>query len=754
MSNFLEGLNEPQREAVINTDGPTMIIAGAGSGKTRVLTYRIAYLIDQKVDPFNILALTFTNKAAKEMRQRIEKVVGNEARNIWMGTFHSVFAKILRIEAGKLNYPSDFTIYDTEDSKSLIKSILKEINLDDKIYKPSMVLSRISSAKNRLVSVNEYLNNPIYREDDIASGRPEMGKIYKLYQDRCFKAGAMDFDDLLFNTNVLFRNHLDILNKYQQKFKYVMVDEYQDTNISQYLITKKLAAVRQNICVVGDDAQSIYAFRGADIQNILNFERDYPDLKIFRLEQNYRSTKTIVEAANSIIKHNTRQLQKNVWTSNVEGSKIEILKAGSDTEEGKMVANAILDDKMRQNLQNKDFAILYRTNAQSRSMEEALRRNNIKYSIVGGLSFYQRKEVKDLIAYLRLIINPNDEQALRRIINLPKRGIGDTTIATLVVRANENDVPLWEIMSNINEVNDAINIRTAKTIEGFVHLMKSFSILARTEDAYEVASRVAKESGMLKELYEDKTVEGLSRYENVNELLNAMKEYTSNPETRDTSLGAFIQEIALITDADTKNDEDKDRVTLMTIHSAKGLEFKNVFVVGMEEGLFPSQMMITSREDLEEERRLFYVAATRAEHKLTLAFATSRYRFGSLQSCEPSRFLEEIDTKFLKVTKKSASPYQSGSSGRATYSGGVVSQKVTHISAPATVSNYQPSANFVPSDLRKLREGMRVEHIKFGFGIVRKLDIAGTDKKALVRFESSGDKTLILSFAKLMIHEG
>lgn len=750
MSDFLDGLNEAQSEAVVNTEGPTMIIAGAGSGKTRVLTYRIAHLINKGVEPFHILALTFTNKAASEMRQRIEKVVGTEARNIWMGTFHSVFAKILRFEADKINYPSDFTIYDSEDSKSLLKSIIKELHLDDKVYKPSMVLARISSAKNRLVSVNEYLANPIYKEDDIASGRPEMGRIYKIYAERCFKAGAMDFDDLLFNTNVLFRNHLDVLNKYQQKFQYVMVDEYQDTNVSQYLITKKLAAVHQNICVVGDDAQSIYAFRGADIQNILNFESDYPDLKIFRLEQNYRSTQTIVEAANSIIKHNTKQLRKSVWTSNPEGTKIDVIKASSDTEEGKLIANAIFEEKAQQNLRNRDFAILYRTNAQSRSMEEALRRLNIKYRIVGGLSFYQRKEIKDLIAYLRLIINHNDEEALKRVINLPKRGIGDTTMAKLMVIANENDVTLWTVMSEVDKV---LQGRTASAILGFTDLIKSFRISAEVRDAYEVAAQVAKESGMLRELYEDKTIEGLSRYENVQELLNAIKEFTANPEREDTSLGAFLQEVALITDADTDNDEDKDRVTLMTIHSAKGLEFKNVYVVGMEEGLFPSSMMIGSRQDLEEERRLFYVAVTRAEHKLTLSFATSRYRYGNLQSCEPSRFLEEIDRQYLKIQQRNlptSLDRNATSRNLSSVRGGVTKIATNPVSRPAA---YVPSANFVPSDLRRLRDGMRVEHQKFGFGTVKAVDIASPDKKAVVNFDLLGDKTLLLSFAKLMIIE-
>ena len=654
---YLEGLNEPQRQAVIYTDGPLMIIAGAGSGKTRVLTYRIAHLIYHGVDPYNILALTFTNKAANEMRERIEKVVGNEAKNIWMGTFHSVFAKILRIEGHLIGYTRDFSIYDNEDSKSLIKTIVKELNLDDKLYKPATVYGRISGAKNRLVSYREYNSNPIYYADDQSYQRPEIGRIYQIYQERLFKANAMDFDDLLFNTNVLFRDHLDVLNKYQHKFRYVMVDEFQDTNISQYLITRKLAAVHQNIAVVGDDAQSIYAFRGADIQNILNFERDYPTLKTIRLEQNYRSTKNIVQAANSVIAKNQAQLKKNVWTSNDSGELIEIMKASSDAEEGRMVAQTIFEEKMQSKCKNADFAILYRTNAQSRSFEEALRRMGIRYKVVGGLSFYQRKEIKDLIAYMRLAINHNDEEAFKRIINLPKRGIGDATIARITVLADEQKVAIWDILSNAIKY---IGGRTAIAIDNFAMLIKSFALAASQKNAYDAATEIAKNSGLLKELYEDKSIEGLARYENVQELLNGIKEFVDNPENEDKSLSAFLQEIALLTNADQPAEEGedvKDAVTLMTIHSAKGLEFKNVFVVGMEEDLFPSQMMIGSRAELEEERRLFYVAITRAEKKLALTYATSRYRFGRIKDCEPSRFLEEIDPRCIKQKKVSSSNF-------------------------------------------------------------------------------------------------
>ena len=744
--NYLDTLNEPQREAVLNTEGPSMIIAGAGSGKTRVLTYRIARLMENGVDPFNILSLTFTNKAAREMRNRIEKVVGAEARNLWMGTFHSVFARILRSEAPLLGFPNNFTIYDTEDSKSLIRQILKELFLDDKIYKPSTVLGKISGAKNRLISVSDYLNNPIIQADDQSALRPELGKIYQVYQDRCFKAGAMDFDDLLFNTNLLFKNHPEALNKYQNIFQYVLVDEFQDTNLSQYYITRKLAARNRNISVVGDDAQSIYAFRGADIQNILNFEKDYPELKIFKLEQNYRSTQTIVNAANSVISKNKAQLKKNVWTENEDGNLIEVIRASSDNDEGNIIANSIFEEKMQNHLKNSDFVILYRTNSQSRSMEEALRRRNIKYKVIGGLSFYQRKEIKDLIAYLRYCINSNDEEALRRIINYPKRGIGDASLSKLIVAANDHGTTLWEIITNAKSFLPG---RAGVAIEGFVDQIKAFKLTIEAKDAFEAASQVAKESGILKELYEDKTIEGLSRYENVQELLNAIKEFVDNPASEDKSLGAFLQEVSLLTDVDNKDDNDNDKVTLMTIHSAKGLEFKNVYVVGLEEDLFPSQMMLSSRADLEEERRLFYVAITRAEKKLTFSYATTRYRFGKLKSCEPSRFLTEMDQSYFRMSRR--------------YVGEPVSAQTVTVSKPKLnlspvqsrpKVNYTPSPDFKPSDTSNLSEGMKVEHPKFGFGTVKAMDVQGTDRKAKIDFENHGEKILILSFAKLKIHHG
>ena len=749
---YLKELNPEQRQAVEQTDGPVMIIAGAGSGKTRVLTYRIAHLIYAKgVDAFHILSLTFTNKAASEMKQRIEKLAGLDARNTWMGTFHSVFAKILRVEADKLGYPSNFTIYDSDDSKSLIRTLVKELRLDDKVYKASVVLSRISGAKNRLISWQTYQNDPFVKADDEAALRPRMGEIYQRYQERLFKAGAMDFDDLLFNTNILFRDHIEVLNKYQQRFKYVMVDEFQDTNISQYLITKKLAAVHQNICVVGDDAQSIYAFRGADIQNILNFEKDYPDLFVVKLEQNYRSTKNIVDAANSIIDKNKGQLKKIVWTSNPEGDLIELFKASSDNEEGRIVANTIFEEKNNKQLNNSDFAILYRTNSQSRSMEEALRKLNLTYKIVGGLSFYQRKEIKDLMAYLRFAVNPVDEEAFKRIINYPKRGIGDTSVEKILVSAYEHDIPLWDVVQNAPSF---LGGRAGVSVDDFSTMIKAFQIEIERKDAFEAASTVAKQSGLLRELYEDKTIEGLNRYENVQELLNAIKEYVDNAENEDKSLGAFLQEIAVLTD----NDQDKsqtDAITLMTIHASKGLEFKQVFVVGMEEDLFPSQMMMQSREDLEEERRLFYVASTRAMDKLYLSYALTRYRYGRLLNCEPSRFLEEVNPDLLKVNKRMSAtrelPGAFRSDGPPGTAGFIGIKKQPETRLPTAMHVHTPNPDFKPSNTNGLQEGQLVEHPKFGFGKVQKIETEGLNKKASIQFEHFGEKTLLLSFAKLRI---
>jgi len=743
MKSYLDQLNEVQRKAVTHSQGPIMIIAGAGSGKTRVLTYRIAHLLSQGVEPYNVLALTFTNKAAKEMRNRIEALVGSQARSLWMGTFHSVFAKILRSEAPKINYPSNFTIYDSDDSKSLIRGILKEMGLDDKTYKPNQILARISSAKNRLIGWEQYSKDAELVLEDEASGRPQTAKIYQMYQTRAFRSGAMDFDDLLFNTNVLFRDHLDVLNKYQQKFHYVLVDEYQDTNLSQYLIARKLAAVRRNICVVGDDAQSIYAFRGADIQNILNFEKDYPDVEIFRLEQNYRSTGNIVEVANSVIRHNKAQLKKNVWTSNVTGEPIDLLKAESDNEEARMVASSIFEEKVSNSLKNKDFAILYRTNAQSRPLEEALRKLNLRYRIIGGLSFYERKEVKDLMAYLRLAVNPNDEEAFKRVINYPKRGIGDTTLAKIMVIANENGVPVWDVVSNIKH---ALQGKIVGEIESFANLIKSFSLLATAKNAFEVVDHVAKASGIVRELTADKTIEGIGRYENIQSLLSGVQQFVNDPEVEDKSLALYLQDVALLTDED-RNKNDDDSITLMTIHGSKGLEFKNVFIVGLEEELFPSMMMTGSREDLEEERRLFYVAVTRAEKKLTLSYAVSRFRFGTVRMMEPSRFINEVDPKYLNVASKFKVEEQPNFKFADQF------KRPTAKNAPPVpqIVSHTPSPDFKATDVSQLRQGQRVEHQKFGFGTIAELDIASPDKKARIQFDKNGEKTLILSFAKLMV---
>lgn len=771
---YLQGLNQPQQEAVQHINGPLMIIAGAGSGKTRVLTYRTAYLIEKGVDPFQILLLTFTNKAAGEMRRRVESIIGNDAKNLWMGTFHSVFAKILRFDGRHLGYTSDFSIYDADDSKSLIRSIVKERGLDDKIYKANTVFQRISGAKNRLIGPDEYVTNPIIAADDTAAKLPEMGKLYKIYALRCFQANAMDFDDLLYNTNILFRDHPAVLDKYQRKFKYVMVDEFQDTNVCQYLIVKKLSDISKNLCVVGDDAQSIYAFRGASIDNILNLGKDYPEMTTIKLEQNYRSTQNIVEAANSIIAKNKNQLPKKVFTENEEGSLIELVKASSDNEEGRLISTHIFESKMNLGLRNTDFAILYRTNSQSRAFEESLRKLNIKYRIIGGTSFYQRREIKDLLAYFRYTINQNDEEAFKRIINLPKRGIGDTTIAKISITANEQQISVWEVVSNIKQYQTG---RLSDTIDGFADLIKSFKIMAESgkKDAYEVASHIAKSSGLLKELHEDKTVEGLSRYENVQGLLNSIKEFVDNPDegVQDKNLNTFLQTVSLMTTADQDDpDGDNDRVTMMTIHGAKGLEFNHVYVVGMEEDLFPSQMMLQSRADLEEERRLFYVAVTRAEKKLVMSYAETRYQWGRLKPCEPSRFLDEIDAKYLQFAKNTRRAVEDthrlpqgfvrmsskeqkmpdfGTSDKATPANILIQRQ--NIPRPQVVGNtYKPSEDFFPSDTKNLIENDRVEHLKFGFGKVKKIDVNGTDRKATIQFEGSiGEKTLLLSFAKLRI---
>ena len=638
MMNFLDDLNEAQRKAAEHMEGPVMVIAGAGSGKTRVLTYRIANLLESGVESYNILALTFTNKAAREMKERISRLVGPEAAaSLWMGTFHSIFSRILRMESDKIGYPRNFTIYDTTDSKSMIKRIIKEMNLDDKVYKPGLVYNRISSAKNNLLSPRAYQDNPTIAKEDAYAKKPLIGEIYEKYQNRCFRAGAMDFDDLLFQTNLLLRDSPESLLKYQEKFKFILVDEYQDTNYSQSIILKRLAARHENICVVGDDAQSIYAFRGANIQNILNFKRTYADATVYKLEQNYRSTQTIVNAANSIIKKNKEQIDKKVWTSNDEGHKIKLIKANSDNEEGRSVANEIYQLANEEKCNWQSFAILYRTNAQSRAMEESLRKIDIPYKIYGGTSFYQRKEIKDILAYFRAVINHNDEEAVKRIINYPKRAIGQTTVDKMSVYANDKQLSFWEVISNIRQYHTGISPASASKVEGFAHMIRSFEPDIEKLDAFDLASKIASSSRILHELYQDKSIEGVSRYENVQELLAGIKEFCeSAPEGETRHLPDFMQDVALLTDQDEEKDKDPNRVSLMTIHAAKGLEFPFVFIVGLEENLFPSQLSTSSRSDLEEERRLFYVAVTRAEQKAFLSYALSRYRWGNLIYCDPA----------------------------------------------------------------------------------------------------------------------
>ncbi len=751
---FLDNLNPPQMQAVLHTDGPVMIIAGAGSGKTRVLTFRIANIVHKGVDPFNILALTFTNKAAKEMRNRIEKLVGGNARNLWMGTFHSVFARILRQEAERIGYPSNFTIYDSDDSKSLIKTILKEMNIDDKMYKPNLVLGRISMAKNNLITAKDYFQNEELINQDKASNRGKFADIYLAYTTRCFKAGAMDFDDILVNTHMIFKHHADILNKWQHKFKYILVDEYQDTNHVQYMITKKLAAVTQNICVVGDDAQSIYAFRGANIQNILNFERDYPDVSTYKLEQNYRSTQIIVNAASSVIKNNKKQLEKKVWTANEEGDKIKVTRNASENDEGKRVAEYIFEDKQNDHLPNKAFAILYRTNAQSRAMEEALRRQGIDYRIYGGTSFYQRKEVKDLLSYLRFVINPNDEEALKRIINYPARGIGDTSLNRLIYLSGQQNIGLWEVIKNIRSFPEIGN--GGPKIENFGMMIQGFIGMTETTNAFDMATHVAKQTGLMRTLFEDKSVEGISRYENITELLNGIQEFVEDDESeKDKTLANFLEEVALYTDDQKDKDPNRDCISLMTIHASKGLEFPVVHLIGMEENLFPSQMALMNRQELEEERRLFYVAVTRAERKLYLSFATSRFKYGSLIPCEPSRFIDEIDAKYLDMSlasMKSKAVYQRNSNEEQFVSANKPTSNKSIFTTPKVTAPLPPEdPNFVAGDISQLKVGDMVQHQRFGRGVVAEIEGEGQNQKAKVNFDNIGTKVLVLKFAKMRI---
>ena len=772
MRNYLDELNEPQREAVTHVNGPIMIIAGAGSGKTKVLTTRITHLMAaHKVDSFNILALTFTNKAAAEMKERVERTLGNtEARNLYIGTFHSVFARILRAEASKLGYPSNFTIYDTDDAKSVVKTVIGELALDDKQYKPNVIYNRISAAKNSLIGPAEYINDWNLQQEDNRANRSATGLIYDAYVKRCFKNGAMDFDDLLFKMYILLKNFPESLSKYQRKFKYILIDEYQDTNPAQYEIIKLLGAMHENVCVVGDDAQSIYSFRGATIENILQFQKDYDDVKLVKLEQNYRSTKNILHVANEVIGNNKNQIEKKLFTDNGEGEKIRLVRTMTDNDEGKLVADTIQEQKLRNHYFNKDFAILYRTNAQSRSFEEALRRMGIAYRIYGGMSFYQRKEIKDFIAYLRLVVNPKDEEALKRIINFPARGIGKTTVDKAVLLANDNNLSMWDIISNAALYG--FRSGTLESIDNFVTMIKMFQSELTKKNAYDLAIIVGKSTNIVKELFNDKTTEGLARYENVQELLNSIKEFTETPmneedgEVGDKSLGSYLQQIVLLTDAD----DDKaniDVVKLMTIHAAKGLEFPVVFVGGLEESLFPNAMSINTREDLEEERRLFYVAITRAKERLWMSYANARYRFGQLQQNDPSRFLEEISENYLEKSYgggvKDSRAKNNWFGDERNFGGGnqwstsgrpVVENKKPSYAAPVQrpqVKEHTPSENFTPSDTSNLQVGNKVEHQKFGFGEVTRMEGSAHNPIATVLFELNGEKKIMLNYAKLRI---
>jgi DNA helicase-2/ATP-dependent DNA helicase PcrA len=820
MIDYLNGLNERQKEAVTTIEGPLMIVAGAGSGKTKVLTTRIAHLMARGVDAFNILALTFTNKAAKEMKERVEHILGNhEARNLYIGTFHSVFARILRSEATKIGYPSNFTIYDTDDAKSVIKTVINEMNLDDKHYKPSTVYNRISSAKNALVNAEEYKTDWHIQQEDMRSNRPAIAQIYDSYAKRCFKNGAMDFDDLLIKFYELLTTVPESLSKYQRRFKYIMIDEYQDTNPAQYEIIKLLGAMHENVCVVGDDAQSIYSFRGATIENILQFQKDYDNVRVVKLEQNYRSTKNILNVANEVIANNKGQIEKTLFTENSDGEKIRLVRTMTDNEEGKYVADTIQEQKLRNHYRNKDFAILYRTNAQSRAFEESLRRMSIPYIIYGGISFYQRKEIKDFIAYLRLIVNPKDEEALKRVINYPVRGIGKTTIDKCVLNANELNISMWEVLTRANQFG--FKAGTLEAIDGFVTMIKSFASMLQKHNAYDVAVHVGKQTNLVKELFNDKSTEGLQRYENTQELLNSIKEWVDDTANRQQidddgvmieeadpfaeadkpqkelsfetvvatdeqkktgaiTLGAYLQQITLLTDADDK-DPNADNVKLMTIHAAKGLEFECVFAAGLEEQLFPNALSINTREELEEERRLFYVVITRAKKKLWISYANTRYKFGQIVQNEPSRFLDELPEQFIDKSYAGGGSRNQGSSfgsGSAfdRLKGGfgnksneyddaskaekrygappkTASSKPSYVTTPPRPQTieHKPENDFVASDTSTLQEGQRVEHQKFGFGEVVKMEGSAHNPIATVKFELNGEKKIMLNYAKLRI---
>jgi len=769
---YLEELNDAQRSAVLHKDGPSMVIAGAGSGKTRVLTYRIAHLIHGGVDPFNILALTFTNKAAREMKTRISKIVGDhQAKNLWMGTFHSVFAKLLRFEGHHLGFPSNFTIYDTQDSQRLISSIIKEMGLDKDIYKYKQIQQRISAFKNSLITVKAYYNNPELQEADAIARKPRMGEIYNEYVNRLFKAGAMDFDDLLLRTNELLNRFPEVLVRYQERFKYILVDEYQDTNHSQYLIVKALSDRYQNICVVGDDAQSIYSFRGANISNILNFQRDYEQVAVYRLEQNYRSTNTIVRAANSVISKNKDQIEKQVWTDNPDGDKIIVHRSATDADEGRYVASTLFEWKLNNQLKNGDFAVLYRTNSQSRAIEDALRKRDIPYRIYGGLSFYQRKEIKDVLAYLRLVINPKDEEALMRVINYPTRGIGQTTLDKLVVAAKETGMSVFELLSPENRSSVKVNASTSNRLEDFATMIRSYQILAESADAFTLTEHVIKKSGLVLEMKKDGTPEGIARLENMEELLNGIQDFVEGQREIDGATGSiaeFLEDVALATDLD-KEVGDDDRVALMTIHLAKGLEFPYVFIVGMEEDLFPSAMSMNTRAELEEERRLFYVALTRAEKQAVLTYTINRYRWGKLIDAEPSRFIEEIDEQYLDNQvvdfRRNFSPYLDTSLFGEVDHSKLRTVKPTAGTPPSigkpTEKQLQKLRKIKPTSVQPAAEsatlyadlsvGVKVNHERFGTGVVQNIEGIGVNKKAEIKFESGGIKKLLLKFAKLQI---
>ena len=782
MPDYIEELNEGQRNAVLYNDGPSLVIAGAGSGKTRVLTYKIAYLLENGYQPWNILALTFTNKAAREMKERIARQVGPErARHLWMGTFHSMFLRILHVEAGHIGFTSQFTIYDTADSKSLIRSIIKEMGLDEKVYKPGMVQARISNAKNHLVSPAGYANNKEAYEGDRAAKVPALRDIYQRYWERCRQADAMDFDDLLFYTFLLFRDHPEVLARYQEQFRYILVDEYQDTNFAQHSIVLQLAKNHQHVCVVGDDAQSIYSFRGADIDNILYFTKVYPDTKVFKLEQNYRSTQTIVRAANSLIEKNQWQIRKEVFSEKEKGEAIGVYQAYSDVEEGDIVVNKIAELRREKRYAYSDFAILYRTNAQSRIFEEAMRKRSMPYRIYGGLSFYQRKEIKDVIAYFRLIVNPNDEEAFKRIINYPARGIGDTTVGKIIAAATGHNVSLWTVLCEPLAYGLNFNKGTVGKLQAFRELISAFITDAAEKNAYEIGADIIRQSGIINDVCQDNSPENLSRKENIEELVNGMSDFCAQRQEEgnpNVLLGDFLSEISLLTDQDSDKDGDDEKITLMTVHSAKGLEFKNVFVVGMEENLFPSGMVGDSPRALEEERRLFYVAITRAEEHCFLSYAKTRFRYGKMEFGSPSRFLKDIDVRFLRlpqdagmfrrVEEEAAVFRRENARGFApdkedTPYGGKErvsvrpKQQIIAPTVPRNLKRVAPSANTASTSpsaggsANRVQQGQLIEHERFGLGEVLKVEGEGDNAKATIRFKNAGDKQLLLRFARFKV---